>query len=116
MVSVTRLLRCAPSAQSSSSRASVSAVDRSSMFSALCLTEFAAKTKQIAMNYINYETAIVERFKVKLIGWTFSWLVSPSEIGTVDDIRTLRNALKTGVCKWICLSKQELAAHVEEGG
>jgi hypothetical protein len=85
-----------------------------SIFSASCVAEFATKTKQIAMNYINYETAIVERFKVKLVGWTYHQIVSPSEIGTVDEIRTLRDALKTGACKWIRLSKRELAAHVKE--
>lgn len=65
------------------------------------------------MNYTNYETAIVERYRVNLVGWTFPRLVSPSEIGTIDDIRTLRDALKTGACKWVRLSKRELAAHSE---
>jgi hypothetical protein len=49
-------------------------------------TEFAAKTKNIVMNYTNYETAIVGRHQIKLVGWTFNKLVSPSEIGTMDDI------------------------------
>jgi hypothetical protein len=79
-----------------------------------CRVEFATKTNRVAMNYTNYETAIVERLKVKLVGWTYHHLVSPSEIGTVDEIRTLRDALKTGACKWIRLSKRELAGHVEE--
>jgi hypothetical protein len=66
------------------------------------------------MNYTNYEKAIVENHKVKIVGWTYSRLISPSEIGTVDDIRALRDALKMGACKWVRLSKRELATHIED--
>jgi hypothetical protein len=68
------------------------------------------------MNYVNYETTIVERHHIKLVGWTFSQIASPSEIGMVDDIRALRDALKMGTCRWVRLSKRELATHVEELG
>jgi len=63
------------------------------------------------MNYANYDTAIVERYKVKLIGWTYEKFVNPSQIGTMTEICKLRDALKSGVCQWIRLGTAQVQAH-----
>lgn len=63
------------------------------------------------MNYSNYDTQVIQRLGVKLVGWTYHEVVSPYEIHTIDDLRTLHNALVCGACFWLRLSKRELAAH-----
>jgi hypothetical protein len=78
---------------------------------------YSSKKHNVTMNYMNYETAVVERYSTKLVGWTYPTLasptlVSPSEIGTMEAIRKLRDALKCGSCKWVRLSKPELKDHV----
>jgi hypothetical protein len=65
------------------------------------------------MNYVNYEHSIIQRYKIKLVGWTYKDFVNPADINTVVDIRALRDALKTGACHWITLSTQELKDHVQ---
>jgi hypothetical protein len=99
-------------APSSFHLASVSTFIFDTIFHCLHIAEFATKMKNIAINYANYETALVEWHHVKLVVWTFAQFVSPSEISTTDDIRALRNALKSGACKWVRLTKRELADHV----
>jgi hypothetical protein len=70
------------------------------------------KYKKIAMNYKNYDVGIVECYKVILKGWPSKLrFCNPSEIGTVDDIRTLRNALKNGECIWVAMSNREHEEH-----
>ena len=73
--------------------------------------ETASKLGTVAMNYQNYNTQIVERLGVKLVGWTYHKLVSPYEIHCVDDIRELHNALVCGACFWMRLSKREMTRH-----
>ncbi|KAG1860607.1 hypothetical protein DFJ58DRAFT_778195 [Suillus subalutaceus] len=60
--------------------------------------------KDIAMNYSNYETSVVETYR----------FVNPSNIGTVGDIRKLRDALKTHTCYWAALSPAEVKTHASE--
>jgi hypothetical protein len=68
------------------------------------------------MNYATYEKSIVERYQVKLVGWTYDKFVNPSHIGTMTDICKLCDALKCGECHWVCLSQHELQDHREETG
>ncbi|KAI0038358.1 hypothetical protein FA95DRAFT_1505777 [Auriscalpium vulgare] len=72
---------------------------------------YITKRTKISMNFDNYETAIVLNMSVKLIGWTCGEIRSPSKIGSVCDLRDLRNALKTGMCRWVKLSKAQAKAH-----
>lgn len=74
----------------------------------------ATGSKKVDMNYANYDTAIVERYKVKLVGWTYEKFVNPSHIGTMTDICRLRDALKCGECKWTKLDKHQLQAHLND--
>ena len=63
------------------------------------------------MNYNNYNTAIVETYGVKLLGWPTSvTFTNPSNIGTIGEIRKLRDALKSGECRWKKMSKSERGA------
>ena len=60
------------------------------------------------MNYDNYEVSIVETYSVKLVGWPPSvTFTCPSKIGTVGDMRKLRDAPRAGQCFWKCLSSSE---------
>ncbi|KIK34474.1 hypothetical protein CY34DRAFT_26852 [Suillus luteus UH-Slu-Lm8-n1] len=71
--------------------------------------------KNIIMNYSNYETAVVETYAVRLIGWPASIkFINPSNIGTVGDIRKLRDALKARTCYWTALTPVEVKAHTAE--
>lgn len=65
----------------------------------------------VAMNYQNYDTQIILRLGVKLVGWTHHILVSPYEIYTINDLRTLHDALVCGACFWMRLSKREMTKH-----
>jgi hypothetical protein len=66
------------------------------------------------MNYVNYDDNVVRRYRVKIVGWTYSVFVNPADINTITDIRTLRDALKTGSCHWVSLSTQEMKDHEQE--
>ena len=75
----------------------------------------ATNVKKLKMNYANYETAIVQQYSVRLVGWPKSIkFVNPSQIGTVLEIRTLRDNLRSGACHWVKLTKSQLTAHVAD--
>lgn len=70
--------------------------------------------KNVRMCYVNYEIDIVTKHKVELVGWPASIkFANPSEIGTIEDIRKLRQALKVGECKWIAQSRGQQAAYAQ---
>ncbi|KAG2028894.1 hypothetical protein BDR03DRAFT_832811, partial [Suillus americanus] len=51
------------------------------------------------MNYNNYDTTIVKTYGVRLVGWLHGVnFISPSNIGTIGDIRKLRDALMSRTC------------------
>jgi hypothetical protein len=64
------------------------------------------------MNYSNYHTSIVERYKVKLVSWTYKDFVNPSKIGIIINICKLWDSLRSGLCYWVCLSQDKLQAHL----
>ncbi|KAH7904823.1 hypothetical protein BJ138DRAFT_978571, partial [Hygrophoropsis aurantiaca] len=71
--------------------------------------------KSIRMNYLNYDVGIVEAHKVKLVGWPDGVpFMTPSNIGTVGEVRKLRDALKSGTCHWKNLTQRESDLHTEE--
>lgn len=64
------------------------------------------------MNYNNYETAIVETYAVRLVGWLQGVkFISPSNIGTVGEIRKLHDTLRAKTCYWAALTPAEVKAH-----
>ena len=61
------------------------------------------------MQYINYETDIVQKYGVILEGWTHPTWANPSELSTsVPPLQTLVLAIKNGTCKFRTLTKPEL--------
>ena len=70
--------------------------------------------KKAVMNYSNYDMHIVQKFQVKLIGWTFNKFISPFEINTIDDVRTLVGALRCGRCHWVQLTAAEISKHAKD--
>ena len=75
--------------------------------------------KAVAMAYANYDLDIQHRYQIELIGWpshiTFQ---SPSKITTSAALRAVRDALKSGLCRWAPLShesREELAKRVDSG-
>src|SRR6202451_4780067 len=68
--------------------------------------------KKVKMNYANYKTSIIQRVGVHLVDWLKSVkFVNPSQIGTVLEICTLHDDLKSGACHWVKLTKGQLDAH-----
>ncbi|KAI6044617.1 hypothetical protein EDC04DRAFT_2561187 [Pisolithus marmoratus] len=72
---------------------------------------YATSKWHATMNYSNYNTAIVETYGVKLLGWPAGVpFVNPSSIGTVSEIHKLHDSLKSGECHWKKLLKAECSA------
>jgi hypothetical protein len=66
------------------------------------------------MCYVKYNWDIVTKHKVKIVRWPEAVkFANPSEIGTIDEIWKLRQALKVGDCKWVAQSRRQQAAHAE---
>jgi hypothetical protein len=66
------------------------------------------------MNYSNYDMQVIQKFQVKLVGWTHNKFVSPFEIHTIDDVRTLVQALRCGRCHWVRLTATEITKHARD--
>lgn len=78
-------------------------------------TERSLGNKKVKMNYFNYETAIVEVLGQRLVGWPKTVkFANPSEIGTVNEIRMLRDHLKSGQCHWVKLTRSQLDEHIAD--
>src|SRR6266511_1699440 len=73
-----------------------------------------AQVNKAQMNYKNYDMQVIQKYGIKLVGWTYRTMACPSEIITIDDIRSLRDALRCGACHWIRLTKSELMKHAKE--
>ena len=67
------------------------------------------------MNYLNYKTSIVQGWGVELVGWPDGIsFVNPSHLGTVSDLRRIRDALKLKTCYWTALTAKERKDHRAE--
>ncbi|KAI5985606.1 hypothetical protein EDD15DRAFT_2200512 [Pisolithus albus] len=62
------------------------------------------------MNYINYESKIVEKYSVALHDWPSGRVCSPGEILRREDLLSLLDTLMSGSCAWRSLTKEELTA------
>jgi hypothetical protein len=51
-----------------------------------CASGNITNIKKIEMNYVNYETAIVQGHGVKLIGFPLERFVNPSELTNITDM------------------------------
>jgi hypothetical protein len=70
--------------------------------------------KKAVMNYSNYDMRVIQKYQVKLIGWTYNKFVSPFEIHTIDDVRTLVEALRCGRCHWVRLTATEVTKNARD--
>jgi hypothetical protein len=69
----------------------------------------------VTMHYADYEEKVVQRYGVELIGWTYEKLVNPSELSTsLPGLRQLLEAINTGSCKFIKLTKAQLKQRRDE--
>ena len=61
--------------------------------------------RDLVMSYANYDNAIRTDLKVQLRGWLIGIkFATPSSIGTMGEIKTLHEALKTGECTWVAMN------------
>ncbi|KAF8798251.1 hypothetical protein BYT27DRAFT_7218520 [Phlegmacium glaucopus] len=74
----------------------------------------ASRSLKAIMNYINYDIQVVQKHQCKLVGWTFNKFISPFDIHTIDDLRTLRDALHCGACHWVRMTKAEVSKHAAD--
>ncbi|KAJ7164604.1 hypothetical protein C8R43DRAFT_946420 [Mycena crocata] len=72
------------------------------------------KDENATMQYVWYEEDVVQRYSIKLVGWTYPELVNPSELSTsLPGLQALHDALKNDTCKFVKLNKEQLAARKE---
>jgi len=63
------------------------------------------------MNYMNYDMRVIQKFQVKLIGWTYNKFISLFEIHTIDNICTLVQALHCRGCHSVRMMVMEVTKH-----
>ena len=66
------------------------------------------------MNYHNYDAKVIDRYNMKLVGWTHHEFKSPFNIHTIDDVRLLLDALQSGSCHWKRMTKGEVNRHKKD--
>ncbi|KAI0052972.1 hypothetical protein FA95DRAFT_1568927 [Auriscalpium vulgare] len=75
---------------------------------------YAAQTSKIAMNYDDYDNVIVAARRVMLVGWPAEIpFCKPGALSRVDELRTLRDAVQTGACKWVRLTNRQVTEHLK---
>ncbi|THV07305.1 hypothetical protein K435DRAFT_848254 [Dendrothele bispora CBS 962.96] len=71
---------------------------------------------RVAMNYDSYETAIVDRYKIRLT-WPNNCnkgvVSNPTKL-SVEDVRVLHQALEVGTCRWVEVGKKEVENRAQE--
>ena len=65
------------------------------------------------MSYANFDTSIVQVYKCKIIGWRGKF-INPSEIGSIEELRTLRDAWACGTAHLVRLTAVQVKEHMEE--
>lgn len=66
------------------------------------------------MNYVNYEKSIIQKYHIKLVGWPEDVnFINPASLTNVDDLRKLRQALRTQACLWVKFSDREVRQHTK---
>ncbi|KAI6153015.1 hypothetical protein BKA82DRAFT_4302010 [Pisolithus tinctorius] len=70
--------------------------------------------KKIQINFVNFEVAIKEKYGIELLGWPESVpFQSPHATTNAEHLRTLRDALKAGTCRWAYMSMQQRMQHAD---
>lgn len=77
----------------------------------IILTALNETADNIEMNYASYDTQIVARYGVRLVGWTYGDKVcNPGEISSTEELRKLHTALINKTCRWEAVPEEERAA------
>jgi hypothetical protein len=64
----------------------------------------------IVMKYKQYDTNIHDKYHIQLQGWPFEFeICSPCSIHYASDLRRLRNTLRSGVCHWATMNKDQIS-------
>ena len=75
--------------------------------------------KTVMMSYMNYDVDIRHKLNVELVGWPESInFTSPSHISNRSALHAVHDALRSGVCHWVTLSRElqeELRAKISSG-
>ena len=66
------------------------------------------------MNYVNYDTKVIELYQTKLVGWTYSEFKSPFDIHTIDDFCIPLKALQCGRCCCVRMTKSDMNNHRDQ--
>ena len=75
------------------------------------LVEITGNPKAI-MHYTQYEEEIIQRYGIKLQGWTYEKIMNPSLLSSsLPPLKTLRDALTAGTCKFVKLTASERKEH-----
>jgi hypothetical protein len=67
-------------------------------------------TKTVQMNYANFNSKIILPYRCTIVGWTGKF-VNPSEIGSIEELRTLYDAWASGAARWIRLTAAQVKKH-----
>ncbi|EPS96917.1 hypothetical protein FOMPIDRAFT_1129521, partial [Fomitopsis schrenkii] len=68
------------------------------------------KSKKVQMSYKNFERDIVVEYGIDIVGWTHPTWKDPSKLSTsLPALQTLLDALNSGACRFVRLSKPEHA-------
>ena len=57
---------------------------------------------------------VIQKYQVKLVGWIYNKFVSPFEIHTIDNVRTLVEALRCGRCHWVRMTATEVTKNARD--
>lgn len=66
------------------------------------------------MNYVNYDKSIVQKYRVKIVRWPENVkFTNPASLASMDELRQLRQALRTHDCHWVKITEREVRLHME---
>ena len=66
------------------------------------------------MNYVNYDKSIVQKYRVEIVRWPENVkFTNPASLASMDELRQLRQALRTHDCHWVKITEREVRLHME---
>jgi hypothetical protein len=75
----------------------------------------ATGSNTVQMQYEHYETQIVHKHGIELVGWTAEKFVQPGNLSSlIEGLQELRDALQNGSCRWRKLTSLEKKARIDE--
>src|ERR1700690_215954 len=60
------------------------------------------------MHYVQYHKEVVQRYGIKLVGWTHPSFINPSEMSTsLPPLQALLDAIESGSCEFVRLTPDQ---------